>query len=250
MALIRSILASPTATSLIVCDDYCDAPGRHLSLNKSRSRAMIRQSTLRIATAAFAIALTISACSIVPGVITRGNGHVVLAIDRPPLYGMDTAMQPAGVVDTLDMRAGDTITTLGYFSGASTPGFYYVISHGTRELLLAGRHGLNDAELSIAAMSSRFMIDRKDDRAAWQRAKAYISRNPNTPLTISSENLLKTSPPGDSIAIAYTITRVPSDTAAAYEVRCTSHRKYFDAEEHAKYAAFYIINGKYHAFDR
>lgn len=86
-----------------------------------------------------------------------------------------------------------------------------------------------------------FQVSLKDDRSAWRRASAYLAQRPGIEIKVTSDNLIETSKPIDTISIGYALRRIPAFDRVQYEIICSTQKRNFDPDEATRLLSFYMI---------
>ncbi|MBS1538321.1 MAG: hypothetical protein JST20_11300 [Bacteroidetes bacterium] len=190
----------------------------------------------------------VSGCFLFQGSLYRSNLKVVLIKDNPGFVGKDSDEKPSGYLGTLPLRIGDTITTIGRYSGGFEATYYLILEH-QKEVYISRADVLTPDDQLYQRLRSRFTLSFSEDEAAWGRASVYVKNHTVIPIGIVSENLLKTQSNNDSTAINYLITRVEQSNNVEYEIVCRSRRPDFNPNMEAKQLAFYMITGRKYTTD-
>lgn len=199
---------------------------------------------LRTVIIAAALLLVLEGCFLMKGHQYRQSESVVVATDHPSVYAVETEGAPGERIGTSDMRAGDTITILGYYYGGLLEETYCIVRHGSGEAYLLRSDVLTADDQLYRRLGPRFDVALREDPATWERARTYLVEQCGRTLQVASDELIKTAASGDTTEVAYLITRVPTGGRVEYEIVCTARGAGVDADSTARGLAFYMVSGR------
>lgn len=179
------------------------------------------------------------------GKLSRYTQRVVLRNDVPAYYAIDEKGSPGKKIGALSSHTGDTLTTLGYYSGdiwESTT--YFLIKVEGQEVYIDRHDALTADDQIMRRLRIPFSLTHKEDEYAWRRAMDYIKSSSSPPIEIASDVLIKTSSVSDSTSISYLVMRVVLSDSVEYEIICKSFLPRFDADTEARHMAFYMVTGR------
>ncbi len=183
------------------------------------------------------------------GKLSRYTQQVVLDKDYPVYYAMNADETPGMKIGTLRERAGDTITTLGLFSGGVRFATYFLIMTDSNEVYIDRQDVLTPDDQLFRRLGNPFSVAFREDFDAWDRARDYIRSHTDVPIEIANDNLIKTSSVSDSTSIHYLVTRLVKSKNVEYEIICRSFLPNFNADREARRMAFYMVTGRKYGSD-
>ena len=192
----------------------------------------------------FAVLLTISSgCFLLEGSLRRGNSSVLLMKDHPQYVEKDAQDKPMGAVGNLPNRKGETINTIGFYSGGLQTSYFLVVAN-KKEVYISRADVLTPDDQLYQSLGSKFKLKPAEDYAAWSRALQYVKNQSSLPLEIANDNLIKSKSTHDTASVSYIITRVPGRMHVEYEIVCQSNHKDFYLNAEANQVAFYMVTGR------
>lgn len=207
---------------------------------------MMRQTRLALLLGTLSFAMV--GCVIFAGSL-QGSTELLSMINDQAHYYQKSDEGPRGIAGKLTLRAGDTITAIGYWKKGMLTGSFYLINYNGAQVFVNRFDVHTGDDRRFQRVRGPFLVPTSNDLEAWRRAQAYVKNSSPYPIEVSNANLIKTAGATDTLGTAYTITRVPQGANAEYEVVCYSIRKGFDTELAAQQLGYYLLTGSWYTFE-
>lgn len=194
------------------------------------------------------VMLFASGCMLIDGRFYRTNLQVVLKKDQPDYFATDPQELLGGYLGTLPLLRGDSIATVGYFTGGMLNRAAYMMRLDGKEVFVLRSDVLTPDDLLYERLGPKFTLYVSEDELAWMRAEDYITAHSLAGVEVVNESLIKTKGTSDTLAISYLVTRVDQHDQYEYEIICESLRKDFEPYIEASALAFYMATGRKYVY--
>jgi hypothetical protein len=92
-----------------------------------------------------------------------------------------------------------------------------------------------------------FQVSADKSDGIWDRVQAFVKAHSSMPVTLSTDSVIQTNDPADSMAYGYVARRVPKGDGAEFFVTClpgNDPRKKGSALQNAHILAYYALSGE------